>query len=205
MARNWNCFAAALMVLALSSPSAHGETRRWTFADDPPGAIAKGFTGEGGAWSIVRTDAGNVLAQSAKSADSMLNLTLARDVSARSIDMSVRMKAIGGTIAQGGGLAWRALDAKNYYVCRYDPLQNNFQLFKVIDGKPWMLQTADLEKSPGWHMIGVSMSGEHIECFFDGRNYLNFDDPSINAAGKIGLWTEADAQTQFQDLTLAVP
>ncbi len=98
-----------------------------------------------------------------------------------------------------------ALDARNYYLCRYDPLESNFRLFKVIDGKPWMLQTADLEKSPGWHTIGVTMENEHIDCFFDGRNYLSFDDPSLNEAGKIGVWTKADAQSQFQDLTLAGP
>jgi hypothetical protein len=200
-----NCLAFVLALIALDSSPALGETRHWMFNGDAPGAMAKGFTSECGTWTVVRTDTGNALAQSAKNTDTVFNLTLIGDNLASNIDMSVRMKAIAGSLDQGGGLVWRALDAKNYYLCRYDPLKSNIQLYKVIDGKQSLLQTADLDNSPGWHTIGAAMRNEHIECYFDGRNYLSFDDPSISSAGKIGLWTEADAQSQFQDLTLAVP
>jgi hypothetical protein len=203
MARSTSRLAIVLALAVGGSSAAFGQTRNWTFDGDSASALAKGFTSEVGIWSVIRTDTGNVLAQSAKSADTVLNLTLVSGVSARNVDMSVRMKAIAGALNQGGGVVWRALDARNYYLCRYDSLENNFRLYKVIDGKPWMLQTTDLDSSPGWHIIGVTMENEHIDCFFDGRNYLSFDDPSINEAGKIGVWTKADAQSQFDDLTLA--
>lgn len=205
MARSMNCLAIVLALVTWGSSPALGQTRHWTFDGDTPGAMAKGLTSEVGTWTVVRTDTGNVLEQSAKSADTVFNLTLVSGISARNIDMSVRVKAVAGALDQGGGLVWRARDARNYYLCRYDPLKNNFLLYKVIDGKQWLLKTAELDNSSGWHMIGVTMDNEHIDCFFDGRNYLSFDDPSLNAAGTIGLWTQADAQSQFQNLTLAGP
>jgi hypothetical protein len=41
------------------------------------------------------------------------------------------------------------------------------------------------------------MVGDHIECFLDGKKLLDVRDSSITGAGKVGLWTKADAQTSF--------
>jgi hypothetical protein len=46
------------------------------------------------------------------------------------------------------------------------------------------------------------MSRDHVECFLDGKKLLEADDTTFPQAGKIGLWTKADAQTNFDDLTL---
>jgi hypothetical protein len=35
------------------------------------------------------------------------------------------MKAVAGKEDQGGGLVWRAMDSNNYYVARYNPLEDN--------------------------------------------------------------------------------
>ena len=37
----------------------------------------------------------------------------------------------------------------------------------------------------------------HIECFVDGKKYLEAKDDTFDKAGKVGLWTKADAQTYF--------
>ena len=39
---------------------------------------------------------------------------------------------------------------------------------------------------------------------FDGQKFLDHSDATFTAPGKIGLWTKADAQTQFDNLTLIV-
>jgi hypothetical protein len=46
------------------------------------------------------------------------------------------------------------------------------------------------------------MSGDQITCSYDGKKYLEFKDTIFPEAGKIGLWSKADAQSQFDDLTL---
>jgi len=49
----------------------------------------------------------------------------------------------------------------------------------------------------------VRMEGDHIQCYYDGGKYLDVKDSTFQVAGKIGLWTKADAQSHFDDLTMA--
>ncbi len=51
-----------------------------------------------------------------------------------------------------------------------------------------------------WRKLRVTMHGDHIECYLDGTLYLDVHDGIFTEAGKIGLWTKADAYTLFDDL-----
>lgn len=48
-------------------------------------------------------------------------------------------------IDQGGGVVWRARDSKNYYIARYNPLENNFRVYKVEAGRRVQLGTSDIK------------------------------------------------------------
>ena len=174
----------------------------WTFQDDAEGKIAKGFKGESGEWKIVTVEGERVLAQQAKNSSSTFNLVLATDVHAKDVDLGVKMKAVAGEIDQGGGLVWRARDKNNYYLARFNPLEDNFRLYKVQDGKRSQFASTDIKATPGWHTLRVTMKGERIEYFFDGKKQLEHSDSTFKDAGMIGLWSKADAQTYFDDLTL---
>jgi hypothetical protein len=178
--------------------------RTWTFDGDVDGKIANGFTNEVGKWVVVASDRGKALAQTAKSDDAEFNVTLASDTNAKDVDLSVRLKAIAGDNDRGGGLVWRARDAKNYYIARFNHLEDNYRVYKVVDGKRTMFKSADIKHDDAWHSIRVSMEGDHIECYYDSKKYLDVHDSTFAGAGKIGLWSKADAQTQFDDLTLIV-
>jgi hypothetical protein len=41
-----------------------------------------------------------------------------------------------------------------------------------------------------------------ISGYFD-KKYLDVKDLTFQEGGKIGLWTKADAQTEFEDLTVS--
>jgi hypothetical protein len=192
-------------LLAGASYAADGEKRTWTFDDDETGLIAKGFTNEVGEWKVAASDNGNALAQSAKNGNSVFNVTLITDTNAKDVDLSVRMKAIAGEHDQGGGLVWRAKDAKNYYLARYNPLEDNYRLYHVVAGKRTLIQNVDITHTEGWHTLRVTMTGDQIACYYDGKKYLEAKDSTIPEAAKIGLWSKADAQSQFDDLTLAAP
>jgi hypothetical protein len=189
-------------VFAIPLFAADDAKRTWTFDDDASGQIARGFTNDVGQWSVVASDKGKALAQSAKNANAVFNITLISDTHAKDVDLSVRMKAVAGETDQGGGLVWRAKDAKNYYLARYNPLEDNYRLYKVVNGKRTLIQNADITHSDGWHTLRVTMSGDQITCYYDGKKYLEFKDTTFPEAGKIGLWSKADAQSQFDDLTL---
>ena len=46
------------------------------------------------------------------------------------------------------------------------------------------------------------MMGDHIQCYLDGEKILDAKDSTFPDAGKVGLWTKADAQTYFDDLKI---
>ncbi|MGH9966805.1 MAG: family 16 glycoside hydrolase [Pyrinomonadaceae bacterium] len=196
--------APAGLLLAVG---AQDQKQSWNFDGERAGKIAVGFTGEVGEWKNVADGSApskaNVLAQLAKNERPVFNVALASESSYANVDITVKFKAIAGVIDQGGGLVWRARDAKNYYIARYNPLENNYRVYKVEDGRRTQLGTSDIKASEGWHTLRVTMTGDHIECFYDGKSYLNVNDSTFRESGKIGLWTKADAQTHFDDLTVS--
>jgi hypothetical protein len=205
--RLWSTVASTIAV-ALAAPllyAADDAKRTWSFDEEATGRIAKGFTNEVGEWKVAESDTGKALAQSAKNANSVFNITLIGDTSAKDVDLSVRMKPIAGDTDQGGGLVWRAKDAKNYYLARYNPLEDNYRFYKVVEGKRTLLQNADIPHSGGWHTLRVTMSGDKITCYYDGKKHLEGSDQTFTGPGKIGLWSKADAQSHFDDLTLITP
>lgn len=179
----------------------------WNFDSDKPGDIPEGFTNGVGEWKVVADETApskpNVLAQLAKNSGSTFNIAVVSGTNYKDVDLSVKMKAIAGKEDQGGGLVWRAKDAKNYYVARYNPLEDNYRLYKVVKGRRSQLQSANIKHSEGWHTLRVMMEEDHIQCFYDGKKYLDAKNSTFPAAGKIGLWTKSDAETHFDDLTVS--
>jgi hypothetical protein len=175
----------------------------WDFEADQPGKIAKGFTAAVGTWEVVE-DAGNhVLSQKAKNENPVYNVALIEGGRYGDLDLSVRLRSVAGEIDQGGGLVWRAKDAKNYYIARYNPLEHNFRVYKVVDGKRTQLQSAETPGDEEWHTLRVTMRGPKITCYLDGRKHLEAEDSTFPEPGLIGLWSKADAQTNFDDVIAA--
>jgi hypothetical protein len=173
----------------------------------PPGWIAaKTGEGPGSVWKVVKDatapSAGKALAQTSPDGPKPLfNLCIAKKTKFRDLEMTVAFKAVAGKIDQGGGLVWRYIDAKNYYVARMNPLEDNYRVYKVVAGRRTQLATADLKiDAAKWHKLRVVHVGKHITCYCDGRPYLDVRDDTFPKAGQIGLWTKADAQTHFADL-----
>ncbi len=202
--------AAGLLVTCMTvrAPSASAQAAPggtlWTFDAQEPGA-PRGFRAEAGTWRVTHDDgapsAPQVLAQEAASDGSTFNLLLAEGASFRDLDLSVRIRAVGGGTDQGGGLVWRAADARNYYVARYNPLETNYRVYHVRDGRRTQLASADVEADgAAWHVLRIRMAGDQIECFLDGVRHLDVRDRTFMEAGTIGLWTKADAQSRFDDL-----
>jgi hypothetical protein len=125
-----------LGALMAGFPAFAGSAARktWTFEDDAPGAIARGFTAGGGDWKVVTVDEGKALAQLAESPNSDFNVALVDGTSASDVDLSVKVKAVAGKNDQGGGLVWRARDARNYYIARFNHKEDNFRVYKVVGG-----------------------------------------------------------------------
>ena len=201
--RTWMFSLVVTLLAGLTAYAGDEEKKTWKFDNDTVGAAPKGFTPAVGEWSVVTTDEGKVLAQSASNANPVFNVVLVDDTNAKDVDISVKIKAVAGERDQGGGLVWRAKDAKNYYIARYNHLEDNYRVYKVVDGKRSApFQNADIKHHDGWTVVRVTMKGDHIECYVDGKKYLDVHDSTFPEAGKIGLWSKADARSQFAELTL---
>lgn len=191
------------VLLAGMSPPEGAVKKTWDFESDTPGKIARGFTVAAGTWAVVEDGGNHVLAQRAKNEDAVFNVALAAGTSYKDLDLSVRLRAVAGEVDRGGGLVWRAKDKENYYIARYNPLEDNFRVYRVVAGKRKQLQSAKVPGDERWHMLRVTMKGDRITCYLDGTKHLEVADSTFPEAGKIGLWSKADAQSYFDELTVA--
>ena len=187
----------------------------WGFEGASAGVLPKGWdiaasnpTAVTATWQVLtdRTapSPSNVFALTeSKNYDGTYNLAMANDTRYEDLELTVRVKAVGGTEDQGGGPIWRCQDRNNYYIARLNPLEGNFRVYVVHKGKRRQLDHAAVALSADrWYEIKVRMVGRRIECSLDGQSLLQATDDTITRAGKIGLWTKADAVTSFDDLVV---
>jgi hypothetical protein len=198
----------AVMLLTSVTVAAYTAAQNWTFDKDSIHKIAPGWTQASGTWQVVADPTApskpNVLAQvSGDHTGSYFNVAVANGPSLRDVTVSVRSRGVAGQEDQGGGLVWRYRDLRNYYIARQNNLEDNYRVYKVVDGRRIQLGSADLRAATGtWHDLKVTMVGDHIQCLFDGKKYLDVRDDTFKDAGKVGLWTKADARTHFDDFAV---
>ncbi|MSU78616.1 MAG: DUF1080 domain-containing protein [Gemmataceae bacterium] len=201
----------ALLLLAVPMQIATtGEKKMAGFSKADLGKLPTGWkvehTGKGGtgAWKVIAdatapSKSGHSLAQVGESPGPVYNICVADTAQPKNLEVSVHFKSIKGKRDQGGGIVWRYIDADNYYVARFNPLENNYRLYKVVAGKRTQLATAEeLVVTEGqWHKLTIRMLGDSIECHLNGKKILEAKDNALANAGRVGLWTKADAQTAF--------
>lgn len=192
---------------ATAEPSGAPTARAWTFEDDAVGTLPEGWSAPVGEWGVESAEqapsGSHVLAQKASNRSPVFNVALVEGSTHTDVDLTVRLRARRGRIDQGGGVVWRARDARNYYIARYNPLEDNYRVYYVEDGRRRQLDSADVRLDhEAWHTLRVRMVGDHIECFLNGEKHLDVRDTTFPAAGMIGLWTKADAQTHFDELAV---
>ncbi len=166
----------SLVIVALLAgaalQAADEKVRTFTFSKESLDRLPAGWkadhTGQDGAgvWKVV-ADAtapsrqGYALAQTGASPNRVFNLCVADNTSHADVEVSVRFKANKGEKDQGGGIVWRFADANNYYIARFNPLEDNYRVYKVVAGKRMQLATMEEIKIPAgeWHLLTIKMIG----------------------------------------------
>jgi hypothetical protein len=145
------------------------------------------------------------LAQTARSPGGVFNICVAEDTNYRDVELAVSFKAVAGESDQGGGFVWRYKDNNNYYICRMNPLEDNYRVYKVVAGKRTQLGGKEgLKVKPGeWHKLKVEVKGNKMEGYLDGTKEWEITDDTYKDAGKVGLWSKADAQSHFDEFKAA--
>jgi len=195
------------------------QNRSFDFSDEKAGALPNGwsqyFTGRGSGtdWKITDDNGNKVLAQlSSEQPNYHFNVVVYDGFKAKNMTLKVRMKGVKGRKDQGGGFVWRFLDKDNYYVVRANPLEDNVVLYKVVDGKRTDLPVVGKGRTYGvdvpplgndWMDLELQVAGDIFTVILNGKEIFKVKDDTFTGAGKVGLWTKADAVSYFDDFVIS--
>jgi hypothetical protein len=201
-------FAVSLFLLFEVSV-AHSQNTAIDFNNQREGSAPTGFTqaSTGKAqnldWSVVTDNGKKVVAQRAKNSGENFNILVMDNSNFKDGVIKTSIKAVAGSEDQGGGLVWRYIDNNNYYIARFNPLEDNLRFYKVLKGVRTQLVSADQKINAGvWFNMEISMNGNNIICSLNGKKLIETSDDTFPNAGKVGLWTKADAQSFFGYLSI---
>ena len=157
-------------------------------------------------WAVADDNGNKVVAQLAKNKGDYYNVLVYDKDTYKDLEVSVKIKAAAGKEDQGGGLVWRYIDNNNYYITRYNPLEKNLRLYNVVNGNRIQIKSVESLNIPSgeWFTLTVKMKGNTITCELNDKELIKTTNDTFKSAGKIGLWTKADAQSYFDDLTIEV-
>ncbi len=181
------------------------------FEESAAGSLPKDWVALTGKWMVVTEENNKVLKQSAANSGSTFNICVNGKLVYQNLQLQVKLKAASGKEDQGGGLVWRYIDKNNYYIVRSNPLEKNVVLYKVENGKRKDLPLVGKGRTYGmdapmetakWHTLKVIIQQNMFTVLFDGKELFKVKDDTFKEGGLIGVWTKADAQTYFDDLTV---
>jgi hypothetical protein len=186
-----------------------------SFESSPIGATPEGWTatltGSGNPkWTVERDETSpsksKVLKQSGRAAYPLL---LKNDTNIKDGFVEVAFKAVAGSQDRAGGIVWRTRDANNYYVVRANALEDNFVLYKTVNGVRSALDIVGRKGGYGvsvpvpantWHSLRIDFKASRFKASFNGKELFEVEDATLTDAGMVGLWTKADSVTLFDQL-----
>jgi len=189
----------------------------WNFEKVTAGEIPTGWKVEAtnskgllATWQVIRDETapsgGNVLAltQPNHTFGGTFNLCWTDAVSFLDSEIEVHFKAVTGEEDQGGGVIWRVQDKDNYYIARFNPLENNFRIYYVRDGARKTLASVKVALPAGtWHTLKIVQHGNQFNGYLNGEMLLEGTDDLFAKPGGVGLWTKADAVTSFDGFSVS--
>ena len=175
----------------------------FNFDNEEIGKLPTDWTAATSTWMIANDGNNKAMKQTGKNEGDRFNICVQNKLSYQNLQLEVRIKALEGKEDQGGGLVWRYVDAKNYYITRANPLENNFRVYKVVNGNRKQMESSNVSFRKGeWYNIKVVMTGNAITCYYNGQKLLSHTDDTFPKAGLVGFWSKADAVSLFDDLKI---
>ena len=169
-------------------------------------------TGEMTDWKIIDDNGNKVIAQlSEQDISGHFNEVVFDEFSIKNVELKVRVKGVKGERDQGGGFVWRFIDANNHYIVRSNPLEDNVVLYKMENGERTDLpllgkgRTYGVDVDPlgsGWNDLRLTVVDSLFTVYLNNKEIFQVMDKTFTNAGKVGLWTKADAVSYFDDFEI---
>ncbi len=153
-------------------------------------------------WAIDEDKSSMVLSLLHENREEAFNLCYTSDINFTNGTISTLFRANRGKIDQGGGLMWRVQDNDNYYVARFNPLEDNFRFYIVEKGVRKEIASANIKLRGGWHTMKIVQKDDNFEGYLDNKKLLTVKDNRLTKGGGVGVWTKADALSSFDDLVI---
>ncbi len=97
---------------------------------------------------------------------------------------------------------FRFRDPDNYYVARANALEDNVNLYRVVNGSRRQIKGWNGKVSANtWHTLAIEARGDRLQVLWEGKPIIDATDDTFKDAGKVGVWTKADSVTYFDALT----
>jgi hypothetical protein len=154
---------------------------------------------------VVQDGDHRVLAQVDRTGDKhRLALAVVRDCKLKDVKLTVKIKCVAGEQEATGGVVWRYRNSENYLLARVDTMDRRVRLYRVVNGNLATFGREDgLKLEPDtWYTLRVEHQGDRVKVYLDDEVLIVERDRHFRDAGKVGLWTKADAKTYFDDFRI---
>ena len=162
--------------------------------------------GQPGQWSVVRDVTaihGVAIEQSnTDPRENRFSLAIYKPFSLKNLAASIHLKLVRGTM-QAAGIAFRFMNADNYYVVSASALEERIDLFRVLGGRMERIggTEADVALNHG-HKLGVVAEADQFKVSLRNAWLFTVWDRTFLTDGRVGLWTEEDNVTRFDQFEI---
>ncbi len=191
--------------------------KTWDFDQDKAGQPASGWTALEGQWVVIPDATApskpntyglppGRLMSSLMAALNYYPMTVVSDKTEYSdFTLETTFKSVGGRFDCSGGIIFRYVDPKNFYVLSAGCPSDFFALSRMSKGTLSNLKQVVVPTDKDtWYKIKVVAQGSHFMCYDNDKMEFDYDDNKI-AQGRIGLWARDDSQARFDNVTLTLP
>jgi hypothetical protein len=198
------------------TPTPTPEVHMWNFDSDKAGEMAAGWKAIEGDWQVIADPSapskpnafGLPAGRMIKSLTGLLAyypIAIETDPTEYSdFTLEAQFQSVGGRFDCSGGLIFRYVDDKNFYLLSAGCPSDYFALSRMTNGQLSTLKQSVVPTDKGtWYRLKVTAQGGHFSCYDNDKMVFDFDDNKI-AKGKIGLWAADDSQAEFDDVKLTV-
>jgi hypothetical protein len=134
------------------------------------------------------------------------SLAVYKAASLKDAEISLRIRATGGTEDHGAGIAVRLTSPDNYYLVELDARRDRVLFSRVANGVSEEIVGVDADIATGeWHKLAVRAEDDEFVVSLDGVWVFTAFDKTLTHAGHVALWTAGDSVTQFDSITIAPP
>ena len=131
------------------------------------------------------------------------SLAIYSAASPKDAEISLRIKATGGTEDQGGGIVLRLTAPDSYYLVEMDARRDRVAFLRVANGATEEIVGVDADIATNeWHRLAVRAVDDEFVVSLDGAWVFTAFDKALSSAGRIALWTAADSVTRFDSITI---